>query len=133
MAGRALLTYAGSPSSLREAPDVTLIDVEAVLSPPLPPALECGIERSALDINIAALDRFFDTVDRAELDEACRAASSEVFYIDRLFTWPETAPTDDAPKRLGVRRNRAAIGLPPLPGAACRPVPFDADGCIVRR
>lgn len=91
------------------------------------------MDRSALDIITAALDRFFDTADRAALDKACRVAASEVFDIDRLLAWLETAPADDAPKDLAVRRIRAAIGLPPLPGAACRPVTFGADGRIVRR
>ena len=92
-----------------------------------------GIDRSAFDIITAALARFFDTVDRAALDEACRVASSEAFDIDRLLAWLEAAPADDAPKDLAVRRLRAAIGLPPLPGPVCRPVTFGADGRIVRR
>jgi len=91
------------------------------------------MDRSALDIITAALDEFFETADRAALDEACRAAQREVFDIDRLLAWLETAAVDEAPKDLAVRRIRAAIGLPPLPGAACRPVTFGADGRIVRR
>lgn len=91
------------------------------------------MHRPALDIITADLDRFFETADRAALDEACRVAAREVFEIDRLLAWLETAPADDAPKDLAVRRIRAAVGLPPLPGAACRPVTFGADGRIVRR
>lgn len=91
------------------------------------------MDRSSLDLITAALDRFFETADRAALDEACRVAASEVFDIDRLLAWLEAAPADEAPKDLAVRRIRAAIGLPLLPGAACRPVTFGADGRIVRR
>jgi hypothetical protein len=91
------------------------------------------MDRPAFDIITAALDRFFETVDHAALDEACRVAASEVFDIDRLLAWLASAPADDAPKDLAVRRLRAAIGLPPLPGAVCRPVSFGADGRIVRR
>ena len=87
----------------------------------------------ALDAITAALDRFFETTDRAALEDACRLAASTVFDIDRLLAWLEAAPADDASKDLAVRRVRAAIGLPPLPGAACRPVIFGADGRVVRR
>lgn len=91
------------------------------------------MDHSSLDIITATLDRFFETGDRAALDQACRVAARETFDIDRLLAWLESVPVDDAPKDLAVRRIRAAIGLPPLPGAACRPVTFGADGRIVRR
>jgi hypothetical protein len=80
-----------------------------------------------------ALDRFLDEGATDALDLACRIAAQGSFDIAALLAWLEAAPADDAPKDLATRRIRAAIGLPPMPGAACRPVAFGPDGRVVKR
>jgi hypothetical protein len=88
---------------------------------------------SPLDAITSALDRFFDTNDTEALDEACRLAVDARFEIADLLAWLDAALAEDAPKDLATRRIRAAIGLPPMPGAACRPVAFGPNGRVVKR
>lgn len=88
---------------------------------------------SPLSAITAALDRYFDSGDSVALDEACGLAARGSFDIAALLAWLDAALADDAPKDLSTRRIRAAIGLPPMAGAVCRPVAFGPDGRVVRR
>lgn len=72
------------------------------------------------------IDLFLDEQDRAALEQACRlAASTPTLDMSELLRRVRTARAEQAVKAEALRRLRAALQLPAMPGPACRPQPFD--------
>lgn len=70
-----------------------------------------------------ALDRYFDDEEAAALEQACTMAAARPVAIDELLDWLRQRRAEPARKDLATRRIRAALRLPAMPGAVCRPDP----------
>ena len=73
---------------------------------------------------IALLDRHFDEEDSSALEQACALAAAQPLDIDALLAWLRNCRAPPGPKDMATRRLRAALRLPAMPGAPCRPDPL---------
>ncbi|MGQ0700847.1 MAG: hypothetical protein ACT4PZ_21720 [Panacagrimonas sp.] len=72
------------------------------------------------------VDIFLDEEDRGALDQACHlAATTTPLDLDALLHRVQEARADKTLKAEALRRLRAALNLPAMPGPVCRPTPFD--------
>lgn len=70
--------------------------------------------------------RYFDDEDLGALDEVCRLASTTGgIDIAALLDFVNACDAERSAKARMLRRLRAALGLPAMPGPVCRPTPFD--------
>lgn len=74
---------------------------------------------------IALLRTWLDEEDPDGLDRACALAASQPVDVGALLGWLQAFRCDPARRRLALRSLRAALQLPAVPGAACRPAPQD--------
>ena len=79
---------------------------------------------STLDEITALLDRYFDEEEPGALEQACALAAAQPLDIDALLAWLRSCRAPPGPKDLATRRLRAALRLPAMPGAPCRPDPL---------
>lgn len=72
------------------------------------------------------IERYFDEADVAALDQACAlAATTPGIDLADLLAFVGSHAGERSDRARALRRLRAALGLPPMPGPACRPNPFD--------
>lgn len=70
--------------------------------------------------------RYFDDEDASALDEVCRlAALTGGIDIAALLDFVNDYDAERSAKAQMLRRLRAVLGLPAMPGPVCRPTPFD--------
>lgn len=92
---------------------------------PNPPCHTYAMDNPQSTINVL-IEKFLIEEDREALHEACRmAATGASLDIASLLDFTQTYPAERAARAEALRRLRAALQLPPMPGPVCRPTPFD--------